>query len=110
MPWNRPVLSRPVDWSSLIARISLDGLIPAVELRMFDSPWGKLLGISRFVRDSDKAGSQPEWISVAYPVPSVASELDACRWICSCIGGNLVHECLESFKLNGRRIFDPHAR
>lgn len=111
MPW---VAAGPpsIDWTSLIPRISLEGLIPQVELRLSDSPWGKLLVITRWVKPLWLvSGPESEYteITVAYPVPTAATEVTAVHWVASCIGGNLQHEVLEHLTLDGKRVLDPHV-
>jgi hypothetical protein len=96
-----------VQWKNLIARTSLEGLTPRVTLRYADHVWGPAVVVSREVRDA-KTG-RPEEISAVYNLPPYEWGRSE-RVLLYLVEQNLAHEAAEFFRVDGEKLFDPHAR
>lgn len=98
----------PAAWSTLIASVSLAGLQPRVELRYADSPWGPVVAITRYVPAIEPTPPGLVEVNVVYPLPLAVDPDGAARWLLFHVQQNLAHEVAEFFRVNGKRIFDPH--
>jgi hypothetical protein len=105
------VLTTGADWKALVERINIGCVVGdfMVSLIEADAPLGVMLTIYRRTRDVH-APDTFRSNTVAYKVEQCAvTEREACRYIRDLIAANLAHEVDEFFRLDGERIFDPHA-
>lgn len=102
-------------WAKFLARVSLGNMLPEFSADTVESPFGELLLITRWVipvdADIDDDVSQPTFskVRVCYPAPKFTEDMAAARYLRDLIAGNLQHELSENFRLDGKRIFDPHT-
>ncbi len=47
-------------------------------------------------------------LSLVFPTPQEATELQLVRWVLDCILEFVTHEASEWFAYKGERVFDPH--